>query len=77
MQMQTQSRSQGNIFSFLHQRVKNGDQLYQYYSMIIKGVSFKQQLQWDPSRHHLQGFMDFSLGKLDADEMHSPQKLFC
>ena len=28
-----------------------------------------QQLQWDPSSHHLQGFMDFGLGTLDADEM--------
>ncbi|KAM5282749.1 DNA transposase THAP9 isoform 2-T4 [Hipposideros larvatus] len=58
-----------NIFSFLQQRVENGDQLYQYCSLIIKCVPLKQQLQWDPSSHHLQGFMDFGLGKLDADEM--------
>ncbi|XP_054544135.1 DNA transposase THAP9 isoform X1 [Talpa occidentalis] len=58
-----------NVFSFLQQRVENGDQQYQYCSLIIKGVSLKQQLQWDPSSHHLQGFMDFGLGKLDADEM--------
>lgn len=58
-----------NIFSFLQQRVENGDQLYQYCSLIIKGISLKEQLQWDPSSHHLQGFMDFGLGKLDADEM--------
>ncbi|XP_016011686.1 DNA transposase THAP9 isoform X3 [Rousettus aegyptiacus] len=58
-----------NIFSLLQQRVENGDQLYQYCSLIIKGISLKQQLQWDPSSHHLQGFMDFGLGKLDADEM--------
>ncbi|XP_045851870.1 DNA transposase THAP9 isoform X1 [Meles meles] len=57
-----------NIFSFLQRRVENGDQLYQYCSLIIKGVSLKQQLQWDPSSHHLQGFMDFGLGILDADE---------
>ncbi|XP_001915516.1 DNA transposase THAP9 isoform X1 [Equus przewalskii] len=57
-----------NVFSFLQQRVENGDQLYQYCSLIIKGISLKQQLQWDPSSHHLQGFMDFGLGKLDADE---------
>ncbi|XP_053452729.1 DNA transposase THAP9 isoform X2 [Nycticebus coucang] len=57
-----------NIFSSLQQRVENGDQLYQYCSLIIKGVSLKQQLQWDPSSHSLQGFMDFGLGKLDADE---------
>ncbi|XP_062964730.1 DNA transposase THAP9 isoform X1 [Cynocephalus volans] len=58
-----------NIFSFLQQRVENGDQLYQYCSLIIKSISLKQQLQWDPSSHSLQGFMDFGLGKLDADEM--------
>ncbi|XP_008691521.2 DNA transposase THAP9 isoform X2 [Ursus americanus] len=57
-----------NIFSFLQRRVENGDQLYQYCSLIIKGISLKQQLQWDPSNHHLQGFMDFGLGILDADE---------
>lgn len=57
-----------NVFSFLQRRVENGDQLYQYCSLIIKGVSLKQQLQWDPSSHHLQGFMDFGLGILDADE---------
>ncbi|XP_040335568.1 DNA transposase THAP9 isoform X2 [Herpailurus yagouaroundi] len=57
-----------NIFSFLQRRVENGDQLYQYCSLIIKGISLKQQLQWDPSSHHLQGFMDFGLGILDADE---------
>ncbi|XP_058152454.1 DNA transposase THAP9 isoform X1 [Dasypus novemcinctus] len=57
-----------HIFSFLQQRVENGDQLYQYCSLIIKGISLKQQLQWDPSSHRLQGFMDFGLGKLDADE---------
>lgn len=58
-----------NIFSFLQQRVENGDLLYQYCSLIIKGVSLKQQIQWDPSRQHLQGFVDFGLGTLDADEM--------
>uniref|UniRef100_A0A8D1N548 THAP domain containing 9 n=1 Tax=Sus scrofa TaxID=9823 RepID=A0A8D1N548_PIG len=58
-----------NVFSFLQQKVENGDQLYQYCSLIIKGISLKQQLQWDPSSHQLQGFMDFGLGKLDADEM--------
>ncbi|KAM7155727.1 DNA transposase THAP9 isoform 2-T2 [Molossus nigricans] len=58
-----------NSFSFLQQRVENGDQQYQYCSLIIKGISLKQQLQWDPSSQHLQGFMDFGLGKLDADEM--------
>ncbi|XP_070249783.1 DNA transposase THAP9 [Myotis yumanensis] len=58
-----------NVFSFLQQRVENGDQLYQYCSLIIKGVPLKQQVQWDPSSQHLQGFMDFGLGKLDADEM--------
>ncbi|XP_054996287.1 DNA transposase THAP9 isoform X2 [Sorex araneus] len=58
-----------SIFSFLQQRVETGDQRYQYCSLIIKGVSLKQQLQWDPSDHHLQGFMDFGLGRLDADEM--------
>ncbi|XP_066892062.1 DNA transposase THAP9 isoform X4 [Kogia breviceps] len=57
-----------NVFSFLQQKVENGDQLYQYCSLIIKGISLKQQLQWDPSSHHLLGFMDFGLGKLDADE---------
>ncbi|XP_058439422.1 DNA transposase THAP9 isoform X2 [Marmota monax] len=57
-----------NIFSFLQQRVENGDQLYQYCSLIIKGISLKEQLQWDPSSNSLQGFMDFGLGKLDADE---------
>ena len=36
---------------------------------MIKGLSLTQQLQWDPSGHHLQGFMDFGLGTLDADEM--------
>lgn len=36
---------------------------------MIKSISLKQQLQWDPSSHHLQGFMDFGLGNLDADEM--------
>ncbi|XP_036709243.1 DNA transposase THAP9 isoform X1 [Balaenoptera musculus] len=57
-----------NVFSFLQRKVENGDQLYQYCSLIITGVSLKQQLQWDPSSHHLLGFMDFGLGKLDADE---------
>nr|XP_051675584.1 DNA transposase THAP9 isoform X1 [Oryctolagus cuniculus] len=57
-----------NIFSFLQRRVENGDQLYKYCSLIIKSVSLKQQLQWDPSSQSLQGFMDFGLGKLDADE---------
>lgn len=57
-----------NVFSFLQRRVEKGDQLYQYCSLLIKGVSLKQQLQWDPSSHHLQGFMDFGLGILDADE---------
>ncbi|XP_033265896.1 DNA transposase THAP9 isoform X3 [Orcinus orca] len=57
-----------NVFSFLQRKVENGDQLYQYCSLIIKGISLKQQLQWDPSSHHLLGFMDFGLGKLDADE---------
>ncbi|XP_003414163.2 DNA transposase THAP9 isoform X2 [Loxodonta africana] len=57
-----------NVFSFLQQRVENGYQMYQYCSLIIKGISLKQQLQWDPISHHLQGFMDFGLGKLDADE---------
>ncbi|XP_008053799.1 DNA transposase THAP9 [Carlito syrichta] len=57
-----------NIFSFLQRRVENGDQLYQYCALTIKDVSLKQQLQWDPSSHSLQGFMDFGLGKLDADE---------
>ena len=36
---------------------------------MIKGLSLTQQLQWDPSSHRLQGFMDFGLGTLDADEM--------
>ncbi|XP_032095670.1 DNA transposase THAP9 [Sapajus apella] len=57
-----------HIFSFLQRRVQNGDQLYQYCSLIIKSIPLKQQLQWDPSSHSLQGFMDFGLGKLDADE---------
>ncbi|XP_072798719.1 DNA transposase THAP9 isoform X3 [Vicugna pacos] len=57
-----------SIFSFLQRKVEDGDQRYQYCSLIIKGVSLKQQLQWDPSSHHLQGFMDFGLGRLDADE---------
>lgn len=58
-----------NIFSFLQQKVENGDQRYQSCSLMIKGLSLTQQLQWDPSSHHLQGFMDFGLGTLDADEM--------
>ncbi|XP_027628851.1 DNA transposase THAP9 isoform X2 [Tupaia chinensis] len=58
-----------NVFSFLQRKVENGDQLYQYCSLIIKGVSLKQQLQWDPSSNTLQGFMDFGLGTLDADEI--------
>ncbi|MXQ87977.1 hypothetical protein E5288_WYG022498 [Bos mutus] len=58
-----------NIFSFLQQKVENGDQRYQSCSLVIKGLSLTQQLQWDPSGHHLQGFMDFGLGTLDADEM--------
>ncbi|XP_007945029.2 DNA transposase THAP9 [Orycteropus afer afer] len=57
-----------NIFSFLQRRVENGDQLYQCCSLIIKSISLEQQLQWDPSSHHLQGFIDFGLGKFDADE---------
>ncbi|XP_001086766.2 DNA transposase THAP9 isoform X1 [Macaca mulatta] len=57
-----------NIFSFLQRRVENGDQLYQYCSLLIKSIPLKQQLHWDPSSHSLQGFMDFGLGKLDADE---------
>uniref|UniRef100_A0A8C9DQ70 THAP domain containing 9 n=1 Tax=Prolemur simus TaxID=1328070 RepID=A0A8C9DQ70_PROSS len=57
-----------NVFSFLQRRVEGGDQLYQYCSLIVKSVSLKQQLQWDPRSHSLQGFMDFGLGKLDADE---------
>ncbi|EHA97942.1 THAP domain-containing protein 9 [Heterocephalus glaber] len=57
-----------NIFSFLQQRVESGDQQYHYCSLIIKGIPLKQQLQWDPSSQSLQGFMDFGLGKLDADE---------
>ncbi|XP_069341666.1 DNA transposase THAP9 [Eulemur rufifrons] len=57
-----------NVFAFLQRRVEGGDQLYQYCSLIIKGVSLEQQLQWDPRSHSLQGFMDFGLGKLDADE---------
>ncbi|XP_010627249.1 DNA transposase THAP9 [Fukomys damarensis] len=57
-----------NIFSFLQQKVESGDQRYQYCSLIIKGIPLKQQLQWDPSSQSLQGFMDFGLGKLDADE---------
>ncbi|XP_073747955.1 DNA transposase THAP9 isoform X3 [Callorhinus ursinus] len=57
-----------NIFSFLQRRVEKGEQLYQYCSLTIKGLSLKQQLQWDPNSHRLQGFMDFGLGALDADE---------
>ncbi|XP_013371627.1 PREDICTED: DNA transposase THAP9 [Chinchilla lanigera] len=58
-----------NSFSFLQQRVESGDQQYQYCSLVIKGIPLKQKLQWDPSSQSLQGFMDFGLGKLDADEM--------
>ncbi|XP_058522695.1 DNA transposase THAP9 [Ochotona princeps] len=58
-----------NIFSFLQRRVENGEQLYKYCSLIIKVTPLKQQLQWDPSSHSMQGFVDFGLGKLDADDM--------
>ena len=61
-----------NIFSFLQQKVENGDQRYQSCSLMIKGLSLTQQLQWDPSSHRLQGFMDFGLGTLDADDPRSP-----
>ncbi|XP_012502625.1 PREDICTED: DNA transposase THAP9 [Propithecus coquereli] len=57
-----------NVFSFLQRRAEKGDQLYQYCSLLIKGVPLTQQLQWDPGSHSWQGFMDFGLGKLDADE---------
>ncbi|XP_003477736.2 DNA transposase THAP9 isoform X2 [Cavia porcellus] len=57
-----------NIFSLLQERVESGDQRYQYCSLIIKSIPLKQKLQWDSSTQSLQGFMDFGLGKLDADE---------
>ncbi|XP_032641597.1 DNA transposase THAP9 [Chelonoidis abingdonii] len=57
-----------SIFFHLQQRVEQGEQAYQYCSLMIEGMALKKQLEWDPVTQRLVGFVDLGAGALDADE---------
>ncbi|XP_067412947.1 DNA transposase THAP9 isoform X2 [Emydura macquarii macquarii] len=57
-----------SILSHLQQKVEQGEEAYQYCSLMIDGMALKKQLEWDPVTQRLVGFVDLGTGALDADE---------